>query len=235
MLGSKRPVIILGMHRSGTSALAGSLQQCGLYLGEVQERSPHNPKGNRENREIMHLNNAVLAANGGSWDKPPKSVLWNTEHRKLRDDLIAHYPADRAWGFKDPRTVLVLDGWLEALPDARMIGTFRHPWAVTASLRKRMPGLAEAACLEMWRVYNQCLLDVVDRDSCKLVCFDVGPSDYVAAVSRLAMELGLKTCAPNGFHDPGLVSSNQAVDDRPLPDAVSAIYSALTEYMERNG
>jgi len=42
-------VAILGMHRSGTSCLAGSLQELGLYLGEVYDQNPHNPRGNREN------------------------------------------------------------------------------------------------------------------------------------------------------------------------------------------
>lgn len=44
-------VLILGMHRSGTSCLAGSLQEAGLYLGEVNTAAPHNAKGNRESRD----------------------------------------------------------------------------------------------------------------------------------------------------------------------------------------
>ena len=55
-------ILILGMHRSGTSCLAGSLQQQGVYLGEVHEWNPHNLKGNRENPHIMALNEGLLGS-----------------------------------------------------------------------------------------------------------------------------------------------------------------------------
>ena len=43
-----RVVCVLGMHRSGTSCLAGSLEQQGLFLGETNTRGPFNLRGNRE-------------------------------------------------------------------------------------------------------------------------------------------------------------------------------------------
>ncbi len=49
-LSTHKTVLILSMHRSGTSCLAGSLQQGGMYLGDVYEHSPHNIKGNRGNQ-----------------------------------------------------------------------------------------------------------------------------------------------------------------------------------------
>jgi hypothetical protein len=104
-------VLILGMHRSGTSCLTGSLQEAGLYLGAINESAPNNAKGNRENLAIMDLQNEVLAASGGAWDRPPDAVVWSAEHKARRDALIATYPADRIWGFKDPRTLLTLEGW----------------------------------------------------------------------------------------------------------------------------
>jgi len=44
------PILILGMHRSGTSCLAGCLEEAGLYLGDVNLKAGFNKKGNRENR-----------------------------------------------------------------------------------------------------------------------------------------------------------------------------------------
>jgi len=64
-------IAVLGMHRSGTSCLTGLLEDAGVPLGDVQKENPHNPLGNQENLRIMHLHDAVLAANGGSWDAPP--------------------------------------------------------------------------------------------------------------------------------------------------------------------
>ena len=46
--GTRAAVVILGMHRSGTSCLTGSLQDKGLYLGQVSQRGTFNKKGNRE-------------------------------------------------------------------------------------------------------------------------------------------------------------------------------------------
>ena len=47
-------VIVLGMHRSGTSLLTGSLEAAGLHLGEVNNAARYNPKGNKENESIRN-------------------------------------------------------------------------------------------------------------------------------------------------------------------------------------
>ena len=79
-----RVVAVLGMHRSGTSWLAGSLQEQGLELGAVNEQAAHNAKGNRENDEIAALHGAVLRDSGGSWDSPPRRIEWSHDHRDTR-------------------------------------------------------------------------------------------------------------------------------------------------------
>src|SRR5690606_27118212 len=111
----------------GTSCLAGSLQQRGLFLGQVYESRPYNRKGNRENQRIMDLNEAVLAASGGAWDRPPARLAWSRAEAAERDAIVAGMEAGAAgaaWGFKDPRTLLTLPFWRERLPDARFVGTF---------------------------------------------------------------------------------------------------------------
>ena len=59
-------VVVLGMHRSGTSCLAGSLEQQGLFLGEVNTSAPWNRRGNRERFDVMNLQGDILEASGGS-------------------------------------------------------------------------------------------------------------------------------------------------------------------------
>ena len=58
-----RVIAILGMHRSGTSCLTGSLQNSGLFLGECHTWNKHNERGNRENQKFVDLHDAILAAN----------------------------------------------------------------------------------------------------------------------------------------------------------------------------
>ena len=152
--GGSKSVIILGMHRSGTSCLAGSLEQAGLYLGEVNKKAPHNARGNRENRDIMDLNDLVLSSAGGSWDNPPHPwIHWSADQIAARDALIATYPTDKVWGFKEPRTLFTLDGWLDALPNTQLVGTFRHPMAVAQSLKARN-GFSIERGLDLWLAFK---------------------------------------------------------------------------------
>lgn len=187
----RAPIVVLGMHRSGTSCLAGSLEEAGLHLGEVNTEAPHNARGNRENRTIMDLHDEVLAANGGSWDVPPPLVTWSDEHRARRDEIIATYPSDVVWGFKDPRSLLLLDGWIEALPGLRFVGTFRHPAAVAASLAARNHFDA-ARSHAIWLAYNRRLIDYHARFGFPLVSFDWPHERYLDALKAAAVAHGLR-------------------------------------------
>ena len=194
---SPQTVLILGMHRSGTSCLAGSLEEAGLYLGEVNTAAPHNAKGNRESRVIMELQDDLLRANGGDWDAPPREVIWPVEYRARRDAIIATYPTERIWGFKDPRTLLTLSGWLEALPSVRFVGTFRHPLAVAASLHARN-GVAVEKSLALWETYNRLLLDYQRQWDFPMVSFDWPPERYQQRLKAIIPTMGLNVPA-NGF------------------------------------
>ena len=70
-------VFIIGMHRSGTSCLAGSLERCRLFLREVTRCNRYNPKDNHELKAVRRIRNEMLAANGGTWRQPPVRVMVN--------------------------------------------------------------------------------------------------------------------------------------------------------------
>ena len=110
-------VAVLGMHRSGTSSLAGCLEDAGVVLGEVGASNKNNLKGNRESKKIISLHKDLLKTNGGRWDDPPETLLWKAKHKRTRDGIIADFAKFPVWGFKDPRAILALDGWSEALPE----------------------------------------------------------------------------------------------------------------------
>ena len=221
-------VIILGMHRSGTSCLAGSLEEAGLYLGAVNKLAPHNAKGNQENAEIMKLHESVLTSSGGSWDDPPRTAIWSGSDVARRQAIVASYPSGRPWGFKDPRTLLTLDGWLDALPAAHGVGTFRHPLAVARSLSARN-GFSQQKGLGLWLEYNRRLLHYQRRLDIGLVCFDWAVDRYHQALGRFAAALGLAEPAQGfSFLDPAL-RRHQVPDSAELPDEVEATYRALEE------
>ena len=221
------PVAILGMHRSGTSCLAGCLQEAGLFLGDVNTQARYNARGNRENRRIMDLHDAVLAANGGRWDRPVADIGWDADLRARRDELIAGYPAGRAWGFKDPRSLLCLDFWREAIQTLRLVGTFRHPAAVAASLGARAMRVEVDAGLALWHDYNSRLLAVAEQEAVPLVCFDWAPARYRQRLDQIVAGLGLEVPAAGyGFFDEDL--RHQPADEAAaVPETAVALHRRL--------
>ncbi|QIB66325.1 hypothetical protein [Kineobactrum salinum] len=68
-----RNVVILGMHRSGTSMVAGELVAAGLYAGAAEElldAQEDNPVGFWERQDVVALNDQMLETAGGSWFSP---------------------------------------------------------------------------------------------------------------------------------------------------------------------
>ena len=225
-----RAVIVLGMHRSGTSCLAGSLQQAGLHLGEVQESNPHNRRGNREKLEIMRLNDAVLARSGGAWNQPPATLAWTPDDAAARDDIVASLEraTDGAWGFKDPRTLLTLPFWRERLPAARLVGSFRHPAQVARSLHARS-GFAPEAAFALWTAYNARLLREHARSPFPLVSFDRSPDEYRHRVEAIVAGLGLRGAPAGGsWFETALRSADDAESFR-APDDALRLHDALEQ------
>ena len=152
-------VIVLGMHRSGTSLLTGSLEAAGLHLGEVNDAAPFNRRGNKENESIRDLNDTLLERSGAAWNRPPRAqVRWGRADEARGRSLVRPYlAAGRPWGFKDPRTVWTVEGWLRLLPHARLVGVFRHPSLVVQSLTARSGDLALDAddALGLWCAYKR--------------------------------------------------------------------------------
>jgi hypothetical protein len=225
-----RSLVVLGMHRSGTSCLAGTLMECGVYFGEVSRKNRYNAKGNNENQQIMDLQDRLLADNGGSWKSPPQYVLWNDQHRRTRDEIVQQYRAagQPLWGFKDPRTLLTLPGWTEALPNLQLIGIFRHPDAVAQSLTNRNLFSREDG-LELWYQYNRRLLAAYQARPFPVIHFSAHDNEFRAQLWQLAQELNL--AVPPGsfqFFDSGLRHCDPS-QQRALPHAVDTLYRDLRE------
>jgi len=219
-----KPVIILGMHRSGTSCLTGCLEENGLYLGDVSQADPHNRKGNRENKILRTINEDVLELSGAAWDRPPKQLKWNNALRARRDEYISGFDGQRMWGFKDPRVVLTLPFWLEGLSDVEFVGTFRHPAIVSASLARRRGLTAEIPQIELWKTYNRIMLNLLKQHQFSAVCFDWPSHMYIQAVSEISIGLGLKvtTGKPLQFFDERLRTA-ATIEESHAPEDIEAL------------
>lgn len=224
-------MLLLGMHRSGTSCLAGCLQELGLQLGEVYLRNTHNPKGNRERRDVMALNDALLADHGSRWDAPVVVSEGSVAQVRERDRIITDLAgSDQPWGFKDPRTLFTLPFWQQALPHARLVGTFRHPLAVAGSLVTRNRFSIEQG-LALWDCYNQRLLALAEKHDIALIGFDLPPPVYRYRLRKLASWLELPNDAPPEFLDPALCRHSDA--DGECPPEYQRLYRQLQACSER--
>lgn len=230
-------IFILGMHRSGTSCLAGSLQQYGLYLGEVFEQNPHNKKGNRENKQIMDLNNALLEYNCGSWDNPPSQIRWNDDLAIKRDLIIRKFKdsAFTIWGFKDPRTIITLPFWLNKIRNFKFVGSFRNPVSVAESLMKRN-GLDQEKAYKLWLEYNEKLLQLQALYSFPLISFDLSEDEYELNIHQIAEYLQLPKMTEKekvGFFDQSLRNHTVQPDiGKSIPENILGVYNELIRAYE---
>lgn len=183
-------IIVLGMHRSGTSCLAGTIEKAGICFGNVSQHNTFNLKGNRENKQIIKLNNDVLAYNNGTWDNPPSRVEWPFSLKQERDEIIEQNKHASTWGFKDPRILLTLDGWLEVLQNVSFIATYRHPSHVAQSLWQRDNFPLEKS-LRLWKIYNEKLLSYCEKYHFPLVSFDLSPNEYANKIKELLKRINI--------------------------------------------
>lgn len=140
-------VCVLGMHRSGTSLVAGILKELGVALGPEDEFLPpneNNQRGYRELAELVEINDQILTRFGGSWDNPPElPVGWadSKELAPLRDRatraLGARFAGSAPWAWKDPRNCVTLPFWQLLVPGLRYVVCVRNPVDVADSLRSR--------------------------------------------------------------------------------------------------
>jgi hypothetical protein len=226
------PVIVLGMHRSGTSMLTGSLEAAGVLLGEVNNAAPHNRKGNKEHEGVRRLNDRIMERYGADWKSPPYQKLpltWTEEEfAEGLSQTASLANSGRVWGFKDPRTIWTLEGWLSLYPGARLIGVFRHPVAVRNSLLAR-PGalqIPEEAALALWERTNRRLLSLKQQLGFPLLHFSETDLEgrFMAPLTAFTRSLGLDV-EPAGFFDGQLV--HQKADDGLLPAGLVELFDKL--------
>ena len=214
------------MHRSGTSCLTGSLQQAGLFLGNHSTWNPYNRKGNRENPDIMALHEDILQHNEGSWNAPPAIAQLRDDHLAKARNIIAGYAGEAVWGFKDPRSLLVLNMWQQLIPQLQFIGIFRHPVAVAKSLQRRGFDSVDDA-LGLWETYNHLLLEAYEKNPFPVLSFDWPQAKFHSVLNNAISGFQLQPIADDEwFYSPELHNYGEQNDDA-LPASVKQLYRTL--------
>ena len=157
MKGRQRPpVLIVGAHRSGTTATARALELLGLQIGQHLD-------SHRESRPLQKLHEDYLQRVGAAWYNPQPFLRWmGTAEGKqdcssylrtnVRRDFARIFGYRRnpkglwlqmrlnfgaRWGWKEPRTTLFAPAWLEIFPEARIVHVVRDTHAAASSIRER--------------------------------------------------------------------------------------------------
>jgi GT2 family glycosyltransferase len=154
-------IVVLGMHRSGTSALTGVLHHLGVELSEhLMPASRDNPRGYWEHSDVVSVQERLMAALGWAWDDI-RSMPAGFEHgeaaqaacSELAAILHRDFSSAPLWGLKDPRLCRLMPLWTALLADEqvepRYLLTVRHPLDVAASLHAR-DGIGVARAWLLW-------------------------------------------------------------------------------------
>ena len=159
----RRAILVLGMHRSGTSAVTGALRLCGVELGsELMQPGPDNPKGFWEHAGVVAIHDRLLAALGRAWNDPrPLPAGWlqseaaKTAGKDLERLLRLEFSGSPLWAVKDPRMCRLLPLWWPILRRMKVepaaLFVLRHPREVADSLVARNnwpPGLSRLLWIE---------------------------------------------------------------------------------------
>lgn len=200
----KRAIAVLGMHRSGTSLAAQLMTALGVWFGNEREMlpaDPTNPDGFFERLDIWRVQEALLNALHMSWFQPlmpPPGWTVSPAVRPLREQLGKiiddAFAGREIWGWKDPRTMILLPLWRELLAERGIalsaVFIVRNPLDVAKSLERRNRVPIQAG-LGLWQFYNQCGQTVAEGLPTVYLSFDRLLEDWHPAVRAVVDQLGL--------------------------------------------
>jgi hypothetical protein len=243
-------ICVLGMHRSGTSLVAGILRLLGVDLGPDEDFLPpdsNNQSGYFELADLVEINNEILAHYGGSWDELPELPPgWERSedlaplHDRSRRTLVRRFAASPQWAWKDPRTCITLPFWQRLVSGLRYVICVRNPIDIAHSLRAREgeePPLEEHV-VDWLRHTASALVHTADRPRI-VVHYEQFLEDPEHNVRKLAGFLGCEDRLEDHdamagifeFVDPALVHARSApstVADHPeVPLDAAALYLTM--------
>jgi glycosyltransferase involved in cell wall biosynthesis len=158
-------VIVLGMHRSGTSAITRGLELFGVDLGQnLLAANEYNPKGYFEDNQLVNINDNILRKSGSLWSAlqflEPADLLgsrFEKEQNEARKFLKGKLAQGIPIGLKDPRLSRILPLWQKIFVEMGVrVGyliAFRNPFEIASSLEKR-DGMSVDYGLTLWGSYQ---------------------------------------------------------------------------------
>jgi hypothetical protein len=255
-MAEHRAVVVLGVGRSGTSAVTRGLSALGVDLGSHLRRaaSLKNPTGFFEDIDLLRINKRlkrILNVRGDSvrllepdwWRQPAAQEL----QREAVTTIMRRFGACPLWGFKYARALRFMPFWqhvfAEADIDVRYLMVIRNPLSVAKSRARLDPwrGTQEKSDLE-WLVNVVPYFSEVRDHPLVVVDFDRFMADPAGQLARIASRLGLpitldrqsaiKTYVDR-FLDPTLRHSQHALVDLDRDPRVNNLTRAAYRWLYR--
>jgi len=249
-------LLILGMHRSGTSSVTGLLHHLGVALGQnLMPAKADNPKGFFEHQAIVDLHDEILKTLNTAWDDPRSlSPGWEQSpqlapHREQLLTLLRQdFTGISLWAIKDPRLCRLLPLWLSVLAELnvtpKVIFVLRDPAEVIASLQHRNGTGREQAAM-LWLSYTVAAEHGSRTLPRSVVRYEDCLTGWRTEVQRLRTGLALNLPAPtpdqqakiDAFLDAGLrhpASSAAEPFTAPQNAWVAPLYESLLAWRQTN-
>ena len=188
-------VVVIGMHRSGTSITAQILQKLGVNMGEALLGSTiSNVDGHFEDLEIVEKNNLLFSTLEAEWDAPPslEKVLNSSEKISEVYNDFFNKKRNGSWGFKDPKTTILLPALILEMEDFLLIYCKRNISDVANSLKIR-DSMESSVSIKLKATYDF----FADYSYCKhkglklIVNYEELLSDTDVVVKSIANKLGI--------------------------------------------
>ena len=253
---SSKVIVVLGMHRSGTSVIARGLQVMGVELGDnlMPASEGNNPRGFWEDVDINALNMEMLHSLKSDWhfltpiQPADVDTLCANGYLERAVEMLRKKTAGvNVFGFKNPRVAKLLRFWKVVFTHARMdvgyILVIRHPLSVCQSLAKR-DGFDFGKSYLLWLEHVIGSLAGTEGENRVVVDYDIFMQAPETELTRIAKELQLSINPDELQHfqleflDPELRHTVYRLDDlmheSTSPPLVQEVYSSLLRFTTGN-
>ena len=204
MADKRTAILILGMHRSGTSALTRVLNLCGVDLGEhlMPPAQGNNESGFWEHLDAVDLHERALMLLGRSWSDARRlpadwqtSAAAATAEQRIAELIRNEFAQSPLWAVKDPRLCRFVPLWINVLGEAgidlKVIFVLRNPEEVIASLARRDGLSPHESGLLLLNHFSEAMLATTDQTRC-VVTYPSLMDDWRSCVDRIAQELAIE-------------------------------------------
>lgn len=163
------PIVVLGMHKSGTTLVAQMLHRSGIAMVDDEQAGGYDDGNHFERASTNALNKSLLGRSGGNSLRTFRPLGAEEVTAKLRAealDLVGGLERRaEPWGFKDPRSCLTYPVWKQVLPAHRIICVYRSPAEVHAhyTRKKSLDTTRGIRTLRAWYEYNQGMLQAFEQ------------------------------------------------------------------------